>query len=90
MSDLKYLRKQIDDQDEIIMKALEKRLEIARAIGKFKQENKIEITNSNRELEILKRCENYQFSTHIKAIYQSIFSESKGSNTKICIGWSKY
>lgn len=82
MSDLKYLRKQIDDQDEIIMKALEKRLEIARAIGKFKQENKIEITNSNRELEILKRCENYQFSTHIKAIYQSIFSESKKVQTQ--------
>lgn len=83
MSDLNHFRNQIDEQDQIIMKALEKRMEIAHQIGKYKRQHQLGVTNSKREQEILKTCENFQYSSYLKAIYHTIFSESKRLQSQV-------
>ena len=63
------LRNQIDKIDDKIIFLLEKRLQIAKKIKKYKKK----IIDTNREKEILSKIH----SKYIKDIYKSIFKNSK-------------
>lgn len=78
MSQLDKLRKQIDQIDDSLMKLLNERFNITNQIGKFKQSEQIEITNNDREEEILSKTYGLDQQLAIKKIYQEIFSTSKG------------
>ena len=54
------LRNEIDEQDEIILEALRKRMDAVREIGKIKQEKGLPVLDVNREAEILKGKEEYE------------------------------
>lgn len=77
MDKIKELRENIDLLDDQIMNRLEERFKLVEMIGKVKKENKLEVTDSNRESEILKNSEKFSYSKIIKEIYKVIFNESK-------------
>ncbi|NGX49676.1 MAG: hypothetical protein K940chlam5_01275 [Candidatus Anoxychlamydiales bacterium] len=66
---LENLRNQIDEIDNQIIPLLEKRLKLAKEIKKYKKE----ITDFNREKNILDKIK----SEYIKDIYKTIFKNSK-------------
>jgi len=66
---LENLRKDIDEIDAQIIALLEKRLNIAKNIIKFKKD----VTDTTRENEILTKIK----SEYIKDIYKTIFENSK-------------
>ncbi|MEM0173854.1 MAG: chorismate mutase, partial [Sulfolobaceae archaeon] len=53
--DLDFLRREINKLDEELLKIISNRLKISKEIGKFKYENKIPITDLERELELKSR-----------------------------------
>lgn len=77
MEKLKDYRKMIDELDKEIMTALDKRMEIAKEIGKVKVLNNLNSLDETREKEVLKQANNYQNSKEIKNIYREIFKNSK-------------
>ena len=56
MTDLKQLRKRIDEVDELILKALSERVKICKAIGSAKKAQGVPIKDSDREKEVFKRA----------------------------------
>jgi chorismate mutase/prephenate dehydratase len=80
MSDLKELRKKIDDIDLRILELLNKRAGIAIEIGKAKQDKKLSIYSPEREKEILRRLAELNPGPFpakaIKLIYEEILSAS--------------
>ncbi|NGX32304.1 MAG: hypothetical protein K1060chlam4_00345 [Candidatus Anoxychlamydiales bacterium] len=66
---LENLRNQIDELDNQIIPLLEKRLALAKEVRKYKKE----ITDFNREKNILDKIK----SDYIKDIYKIIFKNSK-------------
>jgi len=66
---LENFRKQIDKIDDKVILLLEKRLQIAKEIRKFKKKT----TDSKREKEILAKIK----SEYIQDIYKTIFKNSK-------------
>jgi len=80
MSDLKKLRKKIDDIDLRILELLNKRAEIAIEIGRAKQDRKLNIYSPEREKEILRRLTEINpgpFPNNVlKLIYEEILSAS--------------
>ena len=54
-SNLEYLRKQIDDMDEIIIEKMSSRMELVNKIGEYKKENGVTILQVNRWEEILNK-----------------------------------
>ena len=77
MANLDKLRHQIDQIDDQIMKLLEERFLLTNQIGKEKLKNKIEITNQDREEEILSKAYDFKNQKAIKSIYQKMFKISK-------------
>jgi chorismate mutase len=54
-SDISALRRAIDEVDEKIMELINRRLSMAKQIGDFKKRSGIEITDPDREKEIMNR-----------------------------------
>ena len=54
-ADIGVLRQAIDEIDEKIMDLINQRLSLAKQIGDFKKQGGIQITDSEREKEIMKR-----------------------------------
>lgn len=69
MNNLELLRYKIDKLDKEITTLVEKRMEIAVKIGEYKKENGIEILNSNREKEVIKKNLKYVKN---KKLYKAI------------------
>lgn len=78
---LEHLRRQIDDIDDIIFDALERRASLVAQVGEHKHKNNLAIYRPKREVEIIERLakkENkYMDINAIRAIYQEIFAFSR-------------
>lgn len=78
---IKKLRKKIDILDKKIIKLLDKRLEIAEQILKYKEKLSLPFTSYKRELEILNKLKkvikNKLLNEEIEDIYSKIFELSK-------------
>ena len=70
-------RQQIDKIDKELMALINQRYQVTKAIGKYKKQNNIPITNSKREEEVLAKANNYIYSDEIKAVYQMMFKKNK-------------
>lgn len=77
MSTLDKLRKEIDSIDNQLMDLLNKRYELTNQIGKIKQNDEIEITNKDREEEILVKSLDYKNQKAIEKVYKEIMNVSK-------------
>lgn len=53
MTDLKRLREEIDAIDEKLVRLLERRMDIARQVGEFKEANALPVLDKKREEEII-------------------------------------
>ena len=73
-------RKQIDDIDEQIINLLEKRNKLSNKIGECKKSLNEEVTDNNREYEILIRLSDKKkniYNSELIKIYREIFVMSK-------------
>lgn len=76
---LKELRKEIDLVDDEIIKLLDRRTELAFAVGKYKKENGISVENKERENEIRAKIKSFglKYPDSVLGIYGAVFEESK-------------
>ncbi len=80
-------RKRIDDIDSQIATLFLERMEVARQVAKFKEENKLTILDSGREGEILANVTRGipdEMVEYMKLLYNTLFAVSK-SYQEICI-----
>ena len=79
--ELSNLRNQINKLDEKLFAMIFKRMNIAKKIGEIKVKHNIEITNSDREDELIKHIlglpDNSLDQGEIESIYKLFFSISK-------------
>jgi len=79
--ELSILRNQINKLDEELFSMIFKRMNIAKKIGKIKVQHEMEITNSDRENELIKHIlelpDNSLDQGEIESIYKLFFSISK-------------
>ena len=79
--ELSILRNQINKLDEELFSMIFKRMNIAKKIGKIKVQHEMEITNSDRENELIKHIlelpDNSLDQGEIESIYKLLFSISK-------------
>jgi len=79
--ELSILRNQIKQLDEKLFSMIFKRMNIAKKIGKIKVQHEMEITNSDRENELIKHIlelpDNSLDQGEIESIYKLFFSISK-------------
>ena len=79
--ELSNLRNQIKKLDEKLFSMIFKRMNIAKKIGEIKVQHNIEITNSDRENELIKHIlglpDNSLDQDEIESIYKLFFSISK-------------
>lgn len=79
------LREEIDIIDNEIVAAFAKRQETVLKIGKYKKDNNIPVTVSNREQEIIDRLKTKvddRFGDDIDDLYKTIFDLSKRLQNK--------
>jgi chorismate mutase len=77
MGNIEQFRKQIDDIDEQILKALSERVRVCKAIGDAKRKQGLAVRDSFRENEIYKRikAKSVEFglnSREVEAVYREI------------------
>ena len=81
MEELEILRKQIDETDEKLVKLFERRMELAIKIGAIKEEKGLQILNSKREEEVIKRnislLENKELYQELEIFFKTIMDSSK-------------
>ena len=79
--ELSILRNKINKLDKKLFSMIFKRMNIAKKIGKIKVQNEMEITNSDRENELIKHIlelpDNSLDKGEIESIYRLFFSISK-------------
>ena len=79
--ELSILRNKINKLDKKLFSMIFKRMNIAKKIGKIKVQNEMEITNSDRENELIKHIlglpDNILNQDEIESIYKLFFSISK-------------
>ena len=75
-TDIKGFREIIDEQDEVILEALRKRMDAVKEIGRIKQEKGLPVLDSSREAEILEGKEDYEQEVLKKIIEVSRREES--------------
>ena len=79
--ELSILRNQINKIDKKLFSMIFKRMNIAKKIGKIKVQHEMEITNSDRENELIKHIlelpDNSLDQGEIESIYKLFFSISK-------------
>lgn len=74
---IQNLREKINFLDEKIIKALEKRFEITKKIGNYKDINQTAIKDKKREKEIFSKIDNLVFKKEIQGIYKELFKISR-------------
>lgn len=81
MEELELLRKQIDEIDEKLVELFESRMELATRIGAIKEEKGLEILNSKREEEVVKKnimlLKNSELSRELEIFFKGIMDSSK-------------
>ena len=77
---LEFYREQLDQIDRALIPLLNERMRISMAIGKYKAENSIPVTDSSREQVIFDKVaalSDKELSSHVVSVYNSIIHESK-------------
>jgi monofunctional chorismate mutase len=81
MDDLRRLREEIDDIDKKIVDLLERRMEVSRLVGTYKDMNGLPILDQKREEEIIQSrvamLNNKHFSDSVKEIYELVMQCSR-------------
>jgi chorismate mutase len=77
MSDIEQLRKQVDDVDDRILKALCERVKICKAIGEAKKKQGLPVKDSDRENAVYRRVKEKAVklgldSRQVEAVYREI------------------
>ncbi|MDR1700856.1 MAG: chorismate mutase [Lachnoclostridium sp.] len=78
---IEELRTQIDEVDDELLRLFEQRMELAKAIGEYKNENSLPIRNRERERKILYRMYKKakpELSEYTRALFSSLFEMSSG------------
>lgn len=87
MKEIETLRDEIDLIDDKMVQLFEKRVELAIRIGAIKRRNSIEITDSEREKDIMKmvvaRLKNKDFSVETEELFKNIIKLSKKVQQKM-------
>lgn len=80
MDDLKTYRKKIDDIDKKLVELFEMRLDIVKEIEKIKFQNKLQVINKFREVEVIdnsiKNLKNKDYDYEIKKFMEKIIEIS--------------
>ncbi len=74
MTDLKRLRKEIDEIDENLVRLLERRMDIARQVGEYKEANGLPVLDRKREDEIIQSRVNMLSDPSLKETVTGIFT----------------
>ena len=83
MKNIDNLRHELDVLDDEIMMLLEKRFEISKKIGNLKaSSSSLNISNREREREILNKCNPYINKESLEKVYEEIFKLSKDLQIK--------
>lgn len=81
MKKLENCRVLIDNIDNLIIELYEKRMDVVKEVIKYKIENNIPITDSNRELSMLennlKKIKNEEYKKYYKDILEGFLKASK-------------
>ncbi|MDF2820010.1 MAG: chorismate mutase [Clostridiales bacterium] len=78
MKDIKLLRDEINEIDDKLLELLEKRYQVSKSVGEYKQENALEIFVKNREEEILDKVgSNSTRSTITRNLFASVMRQSR-------------
>ena len=88
--DLKKHREEIDDIDWKILDLLNKRIKISKIIGKYKEENNLEIKSISREQEITNKIQDFCNKNnldkkYINEIFKIILEYSRNEQKKLII-----
>lgn len=87
MTVLDNFRKIIDECDEEIVRAIEKRFSTVKEVVDYKKQNDLEIFQPNREKEVLEKVDSYlnnkEFSEELQSLYIHIINLSKEIQEKI-------
>ena len=83
MKNIDNLRHELDVLDDEIMKLLEKRFEVSKKIGNLKaSSSSLNISNREREREILNKCNPYINKESLEKVYEEVFKLSKDLQIK--------
>ena len=81
MKKLENCRVLIDNIDNLIIELYEKRMDVVKEVIKYKIENNIPITDSNRELSMLennlKKIKNEEYKKYYKYVLEGFLKASK-------------
>lgn len=81
MKKLENCRVLIDNYDNLIIELYEKRMDVIKEVIKYKIENNISITDSNRELSMLennlKKIKNEEYKKYYKDVLEGFLKASK-------------
>ena len=81
MKKLENCRVLIDNYDNLIIELYEKRMDVVKEVIKYKIENNIPITDSNRELSMLennlKKIKNEEYKKYYKDVLEGFLKASK-------------
>ena len=81
MKKLENCRVLIDNIDNLIIELYEKRMDVVKEVIKYKIENNIPITDSNRELRMLennlKKIKNEEYKKYYKDVLEGFLKASK-------------
>ena len=85
MKDINELRDEINAIDDSIASLYEKRMQIAKAIGEYKQEKKLCVGDANRERQIINRVTKEMpedVKLYAKQVFETLFNTSKAYQTR--------
>ena len=89
--DIELLRKQINEIDREVLKLLQKRVEVAREIGRYKHENNLPLYDPAREREVISRILNENQGIFpeksLEYIFREIIAACRGSEEKLKISF---
>lgn len=87
--ELDELRVKINFIDKELVKLIKKRLEVSREIGLYKKDNKLNILDSSREQEVLRKNLGYVAQAdkkdHIKEILEKLMSVSRNAQSEVIV-----
>ena len=80
MTELEKARREIDQADEEIARAFERRMRAAAAVAAYKKENGLPVLDTGRERQIINRVSlrtGPEWEHYAKLLYQTLFSVSR-------------
>ena len=87
MDKLKEYRDQIDAIDTEIIKLFEQRMDVVKNVSKYKQENNIPTTDSNRESTMLEKnlskLENEEYKKYYHSVLEGFLTASKAMQNEL-------